>query len=48
MSSSVDEKGYKIKQEYYIFVAGLLKIAVIFTGLGFYSIAKIQQYVFNL
>ena len=30
MSSSVDEKDHKIIQEYYISVAGLLKIAVIF------------------
>ena len=40
MSSSMDEKDYKIMQEYYMVVAGLLKIAVIFTGLGFYGIAS--------
>ena len=43
MSCSVDEKDYKIVQGYYMIVAGLLKITVIFTGLGFYGIAKMQQ-----
>ena len=32
-------------QEYYIIVAGLLEIAVIFTGLGFYGIVKMQRYL---
>ena len=32
-------------QEYYVIVVGLLKIAVIFTGLGFYGIAKMQWYL---
>ena len=45
MSGSVDEKDYKIIQEYYIIVAGLHKIAVIITGLGFYGIAKMQWYL---
>ena len=44
MSGSVDEKVYKIIQEYCIIVADLLKISVIFTGLSFYDIAKMQQY----
>ena len=29
----------------YIIAAGLLKMAVIFTGLGFYGIAKMQRYL---
>ena len=45
MSSSLGEKGYKIVQEYYIIVVGFFKIAAIFTGLGFYGIAKVQQYL---
>ena len=32
-------------QKYYIIVAGLLKIEVVFTGLGFYGIAKMQRYL---
>ena len=42
VSSSVDEKDYKIMQGYHIIVADLLKIAVIFTRIGFNSIAKMQ------
>ena len=45
ISSALDKKTYKIIQECYIILAGLLKIAVIFTGLGFYGITKIQQYL---
>ena len=45
VSSSVDEKDCKIIQGYYIIVADLLKIAVIFTRIGFYGIAKMQRYL---
>ena len=45
MSSSVDKKDYKIMHEYYIIVAGSLKITVNFTRLGFCSIAKMQRYL---
>ena len=41
----MDEKDYKIMQGYHIIVVDLLKIAVIFTGIGFYDIAKMQQYL---
>ena len=43
VSSSVDEKDYKIMQGYYIIVVDLLEIAVIFTRIGFYGIAKMQR-----
>ena len=45
VSSSVDEKDYKIMQGCYITVVDLFKIAVIFTGIGFYGIAKMQRYL---
>ena len=45
MSSSVDGKDYKMMQECYVIVA---KIAVIFTGLGFCGIAKMQQYLYSV
>ena len=35
---------HKVTQKYYIIVVGLLKITVIFTGLSFNSIAKMQQF----
>ena len=43
VSSSVDEKDHKIMQGYYIIVVDLLEIAVIFTRIGFYGIAKMQR-----
>ena len=45
MSSSVDEKDYKIMKGYYIIGVDLLKIAVIFTRIGFNSIAKMERYL---
>jgi len=48
MPSSVDGKDYKMMQECYVIVASLFKIAVIFTGLGFYGIAKMQQYLYSV
>ena len=41
----MDEKDYKIMQGYQIIIADLLKIAVIFTRIGFYGIAKMQRYL---
>ena len=42
MLSSVDEKYCK---KNYIIMMGLLNIAVIFTGLGFYGVVKMQRYL---
>jgi len=42
----VQKRFRKVTQEYYIvIVVGWLKIAVIFLGLGFYGIAKMQWYL---
>ena len=45
MLSSVDEKDCKIMYKNYIIMMGLLNIAVIFTGLGFYGVVKMQRYL---
>ena len=41
-------RDFKIMHKYDIIKAGLLKVAVIFTGLSFYSIAKMQWYLLSV